>query len=776
MRSVTRRLGAFALAVFPFVVACGDKDPNDPRDRSRPTLVTIDPANGSTNVERDLLVVARFSEALDPASVTTATFTVKTAAGVTVPGIVEVDSADVGFLATATLAYSTDYVISITSGIRDRAGNAAVPTSTTFRTEPNFPPQVVATNPPNGAVNVAVNSSITAFFNEDVQPSSVTTTTFRVAPTGGTPIAGTITVDHAIVTFTPSAPLQTGKTYNVRLTAGITDLDGATLGTDYTFSFATPPNQAPSANAGPAQDVNRGETVQLSGSGSDPEGEALTYKWTQVLGPDVTNGVGFLTGQSPTFTAPAEVTSVRFELRTTDTNGGTSQASVVTINTYEDKAHRVFVSPLGSDGNPGTKEAPVKTISRGVQLAALGGAGADLYVTNGVFEETVNLATGVSIYGGYQSGTWLRSLPGTYIVGPGALNVGVIGRNVSDLTLDGLDISTREPTALGASSYAVFLVNAQNITLTKNAIQAGPGQVGSGGQFGFDGITGLKGSDGTNAACPATPGVGGAGGVHGPPNAGAQVGVSGGAGGSGGAPNAPGSAGSPGQGAGTIGGGGGGAGGAVGAPGETAERGTSGLDGQNGAGGAAVGTFTATGYVPADGGDGTPGTTGSAGGGGGGGGGSATGAGGGGGGGGASGGGGSYGRGGNGGGGSFAIYVVNSTGISLDWNFIAGQQGGFGGSGGRGGTGGSGGGGSIGGEGCNGGGRGGIGAGGGAGGSGGHGGGGGGGPSIAILEDATSQITIGANNVLEVADPAPGGFTFGNMGATGITALHKKLP
>ncbi|HEX2716182.1 MAG TPA: Ig-like domain-containing protein [Gemmatimonadaceae bacterium] len=779
MHLVTRRLGALALAVSPFVVACGGDDPNEPRDRSRPTLVAIDPANGSTNVERDLLVIATFSKALDPASVTTSTFTVKTAAGATVPGIVEADSADVGFLATTRLAYSTDYVITITSGIRDRAGNAAVPTSTTFRTEANFPPQVVVTTPPNGATSVAVNTSITVGFSENVLPSSVNATTFTVTPTGGTAIAGTIIVDNAIATFTPGAPLMTGTTYTVRLTSGITDLDGASLGATYTFSFTTPPNQAPSANAGPSQEVDRGELVQLSGSGTDPEGEALTYKWTQTIGPDVTGGVGYLTGQSPSFTAPSEVSSVRFELRTTDARGATSQGSIVDIGVFEDKAHRIFVSPSGNDANPGTRAAPVKTINRGVQVAAA--EGADVYVTNGLYDETVNLATGVSIYGGYQSGTWLRSAPPTFIRGASALNVGVFGQNVSNLTLDGLDISANEPTVLGGSAYGVFLINAQNITVTRDSIRAGPGQVGTGGQFGFPGAHGQGGGRGGDAVCSATPtpGAGGSAGLPMSPSAGSQPGVAGGAGGSGGAPNAPGSSGTNGQSAGTSSGGSGGPGGAVGGNGNAGGFGTSGLDGAHGIGGAGFGTFTATGYTPANGSDATPGTTGSAGGGGGGGGAAASSAGGGGGGGGAGGGGGNYGQGGKGGGGSFAFVALNSTGIVLDGNVITSHNGGFGGEGGRGGNGGNGGPGNVGGQGCGpDGGNGGTGGPGGAGGSGGHGGGGGGGPSIAIVEGATSQITIGPNNILEHGSPGPGGTSQAgqSIGATGIAVLHKKLP
>ncbi len=77
-------------------------------------------------------------------------------------------------------------------------------------------------------------------------------------------------------------------------------------------------NRAPTANAGSDQTVEERTPVTLTGVGSDPDADAITFAWSQLSGPAVT--LSDASAESPQFTAP-EVSAdevVRLELVVSD--------------------------------------------------------------------------------------------------------------------------------------------------------------------------------------------------------------------------------------------------------------------------------------------------------------------------------------------------------------------------------------------------------------------------------------------------------------------------
>tara|TARA_Y100000310_G_scaffold342527_1_gene446174 strand:- start:19546 stop:20688 length:1143 start_codon:yes stop_codon:yes gene_type:complete len=91
-------------------------------------------------------------------------------------------------------------------------------------------------------------------------------------------------------------------------------------------------NQAPTANAGPDQNVDTGTLVTLDGTGSsDPDTDPLTYSWTQTAGTAVT--LSDNTAAQPTFTPPSDGTYT-FELVVNDgTVNSTADAVTITATT-----------------------------------------------------------------------------------------------------------------------------------------------------------------------------------------------------------------------------------------------------------------------------------------------------------------------------------------------------------------------------------------------------------------------------------------------------------
>jgi hypothetical protein len=109
------------IAVFLLIVACSEKDQltPPPRDTTRPTIISVAPLNASTGIPSDAGVAATFSEAMDPSSITTSTFSINGVAGVTT-------STDefASFTPNAQLTPNTEYAATITTGVKDIAGNA----------------------------------------------------------------------------------------------------------------------------------------------------------------------------------------------------------------------------------------------------------------------------------------------------------------------------------------------------------------------------------------------------------------------------------------------------------------------------------------------------------------------------------------------------------------------------------------------------------------------------------------------------------------------------
>jgi hypothetical protein len=266
----------------------------------------------------------------------------------------------------------------------------------------------------------------------------------------------------------------------------------------------------------------------------------------------------------------------------------------------------VFVSPMGHDGNAGTKKKPVKTI-----VAALG-KGTAIYACAGAmpFSEAVTVPAGSTIYGGLDCSSWgyIGSTMKTEVTAaagevPVTLAMGS-GAKLVDLHVLAADASMMTD---GTSSIAVVAdhATAEIDRCVLEAQGAAAGAAGAG--YSSAAQAGMTGSAGTDACMGAavlgglsvtnvcgtsdsTSGLGGDGSV-----------TSGGAG----SPGSPGTTMNGGAGEGT----------AVCTPGT---KGDDGMPGKAGSGATGTGSISAGSYSGVNGGDGSTGPVGQGGGGGGG--------------------------------------------------------------------------------------------------------------------------------------------------------------
>jgi hypothetical protein len=419
-----------------------------PADTTAPTVSSTVPANAATGVAIGGHIAGVFSEAMDPSTITTATFTLKQGA-TPVAGTVSYTGVTATFNPTSDLAPSTTYTATITTGAKDLAGNALGAgfswSFTTGATPDTTAPTVSATVPADAATGVAINQTINAAFSEAMDPSTINTATFTLKQ-GVTPVAGTVSFAGVTATFTPGANLAPSTVYTATVTTGAKDLAGNALAANFSWSFTTgaaPDTTAPTVSATVPADAATGVAINQTINATFSEAmDPLTINTASLLltGPGATAVAGTVSYDVPskiaTFT-PATNLAPTPVYAATLTTGAKDLAG----NALAADFNWSFTTAATSAG-----QAPV-ALGSAATFAVLGGS-----TVTSIGNTTVNgdlgVSPGIAVTGfatvdggpGIVNGTIYNTTPGPAATAQGDLTTAfnnAAGRTVGAITKDG---------------------------------------------------------------------------------------------------------------------------------------------------------------------------------------------------------------------------------------------------------------------------------------------------------------------------------------------------
>lgn len=221
-------------------------------DATPPSVDSTSPGDSTLSAALYGTVDVTFSEAMDPTTMVPANFIVAKAA-LPVAGTVDYDDSNntAIFTPLVPLDSSTTYTATITKGAKNAAGKALATNKlwhfTTSPTVDTTPPTILNIFPAGAAMNVDVNSTITATFSEPMTPSTIVAANFTLK-SGAASVPGKVSYDVATMSasYDPTGSLAPNTIYTATITTGVKDRAGNALAIKI-WTFTT----IPAAGLGP---------------------------------------------------------------------------------------------------------------------------------------------------------------------------------------------------------------------------------------------------------------------------------------------------------------------------------------------------------------------------------------------------------------------------------------------------------------------------------------------------------------------------------------------
>jgi hypothetical protein len=319
-------------------------------DVTPPEIFLVNPEDGQTNVRVSEPIWFEFTESMDASTINTSTIVVNDGTK-NIAGELSIDTMIfVTFTPSQPLDHATSYTVTISGEVKDLAGNslgADYAFSFTTKELDTTPPEIAETFPLNNAVGVSVYEDIEVTFSEEMDFSGIDENkTFTLTDENGNEVAGERCFVCYPVAFSPSVDLQHSTTYTATIhAAGLKDLDGNEMKSDYSWSFTT------------KSEKESKEKISAGGKASaafaswyleNPDGGTL------VVFLDVTNGFAGELG-NPTFRNGTDVSLFVFALDSdgnfipSEFNGSGSLFTTDNIFNMDTRLQKATLAPIEID-------------------------------------------------------------------------------------------------------------------------------------------------------------------------------------------------------------------------------------------------------------------------------------------------------------------------------------------------------------------------------------------------------------------------------------------
>ena len=198
---------------------------------TKPGVITINPASGSSNITPDSVFELTFDRAMNVASVESA---------ISITPAIEKSfqwldaNTRLRIVPSARLGHATTYLLNIPATVR-AADNLEMVNSYQISWKTAAQLQISETVPVNNAANLTLRPTVDIRFNNSVNPSSLV---LSWLPSPGS-FSQTWSENNTLLTLVPAADLLESQKYLITVGEATTDIYSTNLGSDYVLSFTT---------------------------------------------------------------------------------------------------------------------------------------------------------------------------------------------------------------------------------------------------------------------------------------------------------------------------------------------------------------------------------------------------------------------------------------------------------------------------------------------------------------------------------------------------------